>query len=449
MFAVNLDKPAYLYSPPLDAANRINEFRQTYRDGITRTLDAQPVHTPGIKQVHWVELNRLLDDTNPTNVLYAIERLDSMSKACGPHDHWPRSDDFNRADVLNLLKLLLTNINDSVAIAAINCFRAISPCSTQLVPHVEALIENTHGGRSIPRRLAAIAALSDSKLEAVHEALRLWLVDPAEEVRAQAVLLCPDFPGDDCEQALSEAAGDPSPKVRAAVADAIGNGTIKSLVPVLTKLFSEPVGVTNPVPPLTLENLQSGGRLMNLNVGDVHTSAGYSLLKFDVELTGDILKAHLDDVGFRANFLCKLSEKDAGPWLNDLTEVLRTRRTRVKEKVEASGVKPQAHYYQALMTLSGTYYRCWNTLYAHLKGLPFAAFANGRLDDCLSELEHAGATGSREPLMLYELYRMKGLNRRAAEYRKTHEPRLAIYGINQHFDKIDAQYPRNGMIPDQ
>ncbi len=448
VFAARLDKPDYLYSPPQDATNRVNEFRQTYRDGITRTLDARPV-AGRIREVHWGELSHLLHDDDPTNVLYAIERLDSMSQACRPQAGWRQSFDFKRVEVLKLIKPLLTSTNDSIAVAAINCFRSGLPCSTQLVHYVEILIQCADEGYSIRRRLAAIAALSDSRLDAVREALPRWLADTDEEVRAQAVLLLPDFSGPESEQALGKAAEDHSARVRAAVAEVIGKAKIEKLLPVLAELFSEPLGATNPVPPLTMENLQNGGRLVNLRVGDVHTSSGYALLEFDVSLTEDILKAHLDDAGFRAQFLCKLAEKDASPWLNDLTEVLRTRRMRTREKADTSGVEPKENYYRALMTLSGAHYRCWNTIYEHLKGLPFAAFAEGKLDGCLSELENAGTGGSREPLMLYELYRMKGLNRRAAEYRKAHEPGLAVYGISQFFDKIDERYPRNGMIPDQ
>ena len=311
------------------------------------------------------------------------------------------------------------------------------------------LIEVANKSPSSQRRVAAVAALACTRFPAVSNALPAWLRDPAEEVRAQAVLLLPDFSGDFPERALKERVADDSAKVRSLVATAIGNGKLEHLLPTLAKLFSEPVGPTNPVPPLTLENLEAGGQLLNLNVGDVHTSAGYALLNFGVDLVSEILKTNLNDVGFRPNFLCKLSEKNAGPWLGDLVEVLDKRRERIAKKAETSGVEPKVFYYQALMALSGTYYRCWNIIYDHLKGLPFAAFADGKLDRCLHELENAGSTGSREPLMLYELYRMKGLNQRAAKYRKENEQRLAVYGIRQFFDKVDEKYPMNGAIPDQ
>lgn len=471
VFAARLDRPDYLYTPPLDATSRTNEFRQLYRDGVTRALDGRPLVGVSVKEAHWLELNRLLTDAAPTNSLYAIQRLNMMSKSC--LGSWGHSGDFTRDAVLRAVEPLVANADEEVAIAAIGCFQVgghtgtfvghgsgsvpilrgcseVQPeCIAEVSPHSPLLIEVANKSPSSQRRVAAIAAFACTRFPAVSNALPAWLRDPAEEVRAQAVLLLPDFPGGFSEQALKERVADDSAKVRSIVAAAIGNGKFEHLLPTLAKLFSEAVGPTNPVPPLTLENLEAGGQLLNVNVGDVHTSAGYALLNFDVDLVSDILKTNLNDVGFRPNFLCKLSEKNAGPWLGDLVEVLDKRRERNAKKAETSGVEPKVFYYQALMALSGTYYRCWNIIYEHLKGLPFAAFADGKLDRCLRELENAGSTGSREPLMLYELYRMKGLNKRAAEYRNDNEQRLAVYGIGQFFDKVDAKYPMNGAIPDQ
>lgn len=447
VFTAKLDKPDYLYTPPADAINRPNEFRQLRNDGVTRVLDARPLGQIGIKDAHWFELNLLLHDTNPTNELYAVQQLDRMSLPCG--ESWGHSDDFKRATVLEALFPLITNANDAVAVAALGCFRSGSQCATQIAAYASSLVGVADSDVSVGRRVAALAAFSGTRFEVVSQALPRWLRDPAEAVREQAVLLLPDYPGDISEAALRERATDVSSRVRAAVAEAIGNGRIESLVPTLQALFLAPLGPTNPVPPLTLENLQEGGHLWGVRVGDVHTSAGESLLKFDTGQVGAFLKENLTDIGFRPSFLCKLAEKDAGPWLDDLVGVLEARRVRNAKKAEASGVEPRVYYYQALMALSGTYSRCCNIIYDHLKGLPYAAFAEGKLDHCLSELENAGNTGSREPLMLYELYRMKGLNKRAEKFRREIEQRFAAYGISQLFDKVDAQYPMNGAIPDQ
>ena len=91
VFAAKLDRPDYLYTPPPDATNRPNEYRQLYRDCVTRTLDARPLAGVSIKVAHWLELNRLLTDAAPTNSLYAIQRLNKMSKSCLHPGDTPRT----------------------------------------------------------------------------------------------------------------------------------------------------------------------------------------------------------------------------------------------------------------------------------------------------------------------------------------------------------------------
>lgn len=87
----------------------------------------------------------------------------------------------------------------------------------------------------------------------------------------------------------------------------------------------------------------------------------------------------------------------------------------MEKEVDASRVEPKASYFQARMALAGTYFQCWNILYKYLRDLPAADFADGKMNRCLNALENAGNTGSREPTMLDELYRMKGLNKPAAK----------------------------------
>ncbi len=225
------------------------------------------------------------------------------------------------------------------------------------------------------------------------------------------------------------------------------NGKMQSLLPTLEALFSAPFGPTNPVPPLTLEALQAGGQLGNLRVGDVHTSAGHALLKFDADQVSTFLKANLHDPGFRISFLCKLAEKGAGPWLTDLAGVMESRRTENQRKAETSGAEPQAHYFEALMALSGNYFHCWNRIYGYLHDLPKEQFVTGKMDRYLDVLENAGTTGSREPVMIYELYRMKGLDERAKRFRAQTEQKLGAYRIGQFYDKVDATFTNASPRP--
>ena len=110
-------------------------------------------------------------------------------------------------------------------------------------------------------------------------------------------------------------------------------------------------------------------------------------------------------------------------------------------KAKASGVEPQADYFESLMYLSGKYAECWNIIDNHLRDLPKEQFAADKMDRYLDALENGGKTGSREPVMLYELYRMKGLNNRAAKSREQNEKKFATYNIRELFDKVDATYP--------
>jgi hypothetical protein len=448
-------------------------------EGVMRTLDARSLDDlppvveepftrgtgPGtqtnalVKDAHWLELGLLLGDTDPTNRLYAIRQLDELSLVCKDHNpmsHFEHTDDFNREAVLKALRPLLTETNDEVALAALNCFRAGSECAGQMEPYADALVRIASQGPTSARRVAAITALAGTKFPAVSNALPQWLADGSEDVRLQAVLLLPDFPGAFSEAALRARAADPSPKVRAAVADAIGNGQIALLLPTLEKLLADPVGRPNPLPPLTLGALQDGERASGLNGygtaglmdasgwggnnGDVHTAAGYALLKFDLGQVEDILKANLNDEGFRPNYLYKLAEHNAGPWLTNLVEVLESRRLRITKEVDAAVVAQKAEFLRASLNLTGTSYRSWDLICQYLHDLPPAEFAAGQMDHCLDVLEQTLGPDSGKLAKMYELERMKGLLGRAAQLRSASDTKADAY-LNQSFDRADAQYP--------
>jgi hypothetical protein len=467
IFAAKADKPDYLYSPLSNNVANSYEFRQPMKGEYAfRTLDSRALGSLSIKEAIWIELNDLLNSGIPTNSFYAILHLNRMSKGClGSRMH---EDDFKHEAVLKAVLPLVTNEDDQVAVSAIGCFQLggntgtfvtdqggwipilrgcseVQPeCVTQVSPYAATLVDVANKSASISRRVAAIAAFSCTGFAIVSNSLTHWLDDSAEQVRAQAVLLLPDFPGEFSEQLLRERATDSSPQIRSTVANAIGNGKLDRLLPTLVTLFSEQVGPTNPIPPLTLDELQSGGQLMDENVGDVHTSAGYALLQFNADQVGEILKTNLNDAGFRPNFLCKLAENNAGPWLTNLVEVLEARKDRIRKEAETNGVEPKADYIQARLTLSGTYYRSWHIIYDYLHELPSSEFAGGNLDRCLDILENAGTANSDQPVKIYELYRMKGLNKRANNFRSETDKHPG-YSFKQSFDRVDSQSPNNGV----
>lgn len=408
-------------------------------EGVMRTLDQRALPNLSVKDAHWLELNRLLNDTVTTNQIYAVRQLDALCKKSG--QAWDHTDDFTREAVLTVLWPLATHANDEVAIAALNCYSTRPEEAGLVVPFADGLIQIAGSGASIARRVAAIAAFAGANFPGVSNALPRWLSDPSEYVRLQAVMLLPNFVGAFSERALRERASDASPNVRAGVADAIGNGKMVSMLPTLQTLLSDPVGLANPVPPLTVGEVQGGGRVWGSNNGDVHTAAGYALLKFDVSEVADILKANLTDEAFRPNYICKLAETDCAPWLTNLVEVMESRRIRVEKEVDASGIAPKDrhNYLNARMALSGTYHKCWHIMVGYLKSLSSESLGEPGMERCLKALENAGTTGSQEPVALYELYRSKGLHKRAAQFRQQHGNATVGYDLAYYFDQVDER----------
>lgn len=469
VFAVNLDRPTYLYDPPPDTTNRSNEFRQTRNHGVTLTLDARPTSDSNVKNVHWKELNLLLADTNPTNQIYAIGLLNELSPACGPHDDWGHTADFKREAVLQCVQPLLTNSNDEVAMSAFNCFQlggistrwihgydcwlptihdcpiAPTDCLFRIIPFADGLIAIANSKATSARRAAALAALSGTRMLSVSNSLPQWLTDPDEVVRAIAVQLLPEYEGEFCRRSLRDKASDASPMVRAAVADAIGKGKMEELLPTLEALFAEQISPKERQSPCFHKYLQLNELFGAADIRDVHTSAGYALLGFEATPAGNIFKAHLDDPEFGSRFLCKLAAQNPREWLDEMAKHLEVWITKQKQQALGWGGDPEKYE----PSLAGPPFRLWEIMCDHFQGEPFATFANNKSDRYLNLLERAGTSGSREPLLLYELYKMQGLNKRAAKYRSECEGKYAVYNLKQFFDKIDSKYPMNGMIPDQ
>jgi hypothetical protein len=424
IFAARLDEPCYVYTVPPDATNRPNEFRQLYRDGVMRTLDARPIGARGVKDAHWAELGLLLKDAEATNQLYAIDTLDRMSLAARHDDQWSRSDDFKRNPVLTALLPLITNKNEQVASRAISCFETESNAVARLAPFAAALARVGNESLYPTCRLAAISALSGTTDEAVSHSLGQLLTNAHENIRLGAVRLLPRFRAGFAEEALRARAGDESANVRSVVADVIGDGKCNRLLPTLTKLFDDPVGRDHLIEPLTIESLRAGQRWSN--IGDVHTSAGFALVKFDPDQVADILKTNLNDPGFHINFVSKLAEKDAEPWLPELVSILEERLKQVDEFLGLPQNDPRR--YANLLSdrvLIGTYAKCWEDIRQYLLKLPPKKLSNGEMDRYMDLLEKTvqpvQGMSVHEAERLYELYRTQGLTKRASEVRRKYD----------------------------
>ena len=437
VFAARLDKPEYLYTVPADATNRPNEFRQLYRDGVMRTVDSRAVSLLGVKDVHWLELNLLLNDANPTNQLYAVGLLDRMSLGGGEDDRaWTRSDDFKREAVLKAVQPLINNRNDLVAASAIGCFHVCGSCVmlfpdfsgwmpvsqgcpqvdpksiAGVSPYADDLVAAANSSSSSLCRVAAIAALSCMRFSAVSNSLPRWLADPAAQVRAQAVLLLPDFPGEFCERSLRAKAADAAPVVRAAVADAIGNGKIEALLPALGALFSTSPVRTNSGP-WPHKGLQGDGYFAEVGADDIHTSAGYALLKFDVEQVGAILKANLSDLGFGLSFIRKLAQNGAEPYLPLLAKELKIHTAGSEQEAAKSGFHWSLSYW-----LRGNYGWAWETLFGYLSAQTREALADPKMAPMLDALQIADDPGDARTRSLYGFFLDKEMIERAIELRR-------------------------------
>jgi len=77
IFAAHAEKPDWLYRPAEGPPIVQGQYRQLmyYADPPLRTVDDRPLERLSVRDAHWRELDRLLNDPNPTNKLYAIERL--------------------------------------------------------------------------------------------------------------------------------------------------------------------------------------------------------------------------------------------------------------------------------------------------------------------------------------------------------------------------------------
>jgi hypothetical protein len=441
IFAGSMDKPGVGYDPPPNVNHPPDEFReingQDFSDaGVTPTLDARPLDGLTIKEAYWLEINLLLHDANPTNALYAINRLDSMSLAGRDDDRWIRSDVFKRADVLNALLPLLTSTNEQVASKAISCFATESASASRLEPFVDALVRIANSSPSALGRVGAIKALSGLDNDAVSNSLASLLRDPDENIRLSAVKLLPRFPPEFAEQSLRERGSDGSASVRLMVAEVIGEGKYARVLPTLAKLFSDSSG------PIQLKEVLPTRPLQvypQSNVGSVRSSAGRALVKFDADQVSDILKSNLNDPDFHVAFISKLAEKDATPWLPELVSILESRIKYVDEVSKSPGDDPRRNEAYSGWILPGAYDICWEDIRHYVRSLPNEKLSTSDTERYMDLLERTiqenPEMDGHEVNALYELYRTKGLEQRASGIRQKYP------GHDSWFDDFDARHP--------
>jgi hypothetical protein len=256
--------------------------------------------------------------------------------------------------------------------------------------------------------------------------------------------LLASFPGDFSEQALRKHAMDESPKVRATVADVIGDGKIVNLLAILETFFSTSAVQTNSGP-WPHKQLSSDGYFAEVNADDIHSCAGFALLKFGVDKTGAFLKANLSDEGFGLIFIRKLAQNGVEPDLQMLANDLKTHTANSEQEAAKIGFHWSLSYW-----LSGNYGWAWDTLFAYVSAQSREALVNPQFAPMLDALAIADDPGDARTRSLYAFFLDKGLTGRAIELRRGIIRRTEDKNINKEsfgfpdklkaFDEMDKQH---------
>lgn len=425
-------------------------------NGVLRTLDDRRCVNVSFKEAHWLELNLLLTNSTPSDALYAIGQLNSMTGFC-EHNYtncpshqaayrWqkPPAHDWSWGRVAPVLVPQVRHTNNAIAIAAMKLCRR-GGCLGTTNDFAPLLVEQAGATRSVARRTTAMSMLRGRPATAFATLLPAWLTDASEEVRTAATFLLSSLPASEAmplvrQQAQDAAANvrdaaaqvavatkmpellpvlakDSSPGVRAMAAGSIATGKFKELIPELLALMNDPTGVTNK---LGL-NPNDSGLLMNY-AGPVRTAAAYALLGFPVEQVEAALKANLNDDYFKPAFLARLSATNPVAWMAELGDVVERR---LQPCNWGQGGRSDPVFY------SNPYWECFANLCVALDAQPTAELLAGKFDRHFKALEGGGITGSNTAEQIYGLYLRKGLRDRAAKYKdaflKQHGSSYAMY----------------------
>lgn len=377
-----------------------------------------------VKTAVWNELANLCRSDNIAHVQYGISHLNSMSSTSDRHDG---TDDFPRNKVLAILAPLITHKDTAIASVAIACVGSRSPYLSDyslgwlatvgkgtLIPRGNAkyadkwdnpdgrqqmarLIEVSDKGATPALRASAIRALGLCKDKALLEPLRTWSFDDAAEVRAAAALLWSDFPGDEANAQLTRLAADTSVPVRRAVASAVGFAQAPRLLSLLSGFLTD-------------------------QDESLRTAAAASLVSFDPKEAGELLKSFRNNPDYHATFIDALALENAKPWLDDLAQIV------------ANNDVPKLQFVSQMPV-----YTSWQILKAEMDTRTAKELASGKLDQYLDALDHPPDIGSGPFQEMYQFYRDKHLNKRAARFRAEVKKRITGYDIDYYFKRVDGE----------
>lgn len=415
VFAKRTDDPA-VYRQLWEDHTSIND------QGALRCFGDKPVASGNVGEILWAELQGLLRSPDSTDRIYAIQHLDQMSERPDPFD---ATKDFAKSDVLEAIGPLMTHVDDETARAAITMIGSDNPYLTDeraqywlaTIGSAEApgigkmdpklrnpggerywkeLCGIADGGAPVATRALAIGSLGLVRNAALVEPLNRWLKDPNATIRASAVLLLADYPGNEAVKHLTALAADPAPEVRLHAAHAIG--------------FMQQAEMAGTL-----------GAMLVDKEAKVRGAASLSLLSFSPkqEAIAKVFLANLANEEFSPLFLNALAGEKPEFYLEPLAQV-------VERKTEPSnwpgGQVPA--------------FTAFNILFKYLQSQPADAVRGGKFDRYLDAIEKGYVTGSSEPRDIYAFYLQRGMTERAKIYRTTAK-KAATYDLDYFFNMVD------------
>jgi hypothetical protein len=248
----------------------------------------------------------------------------------------------------------------------------------------------------------AIRALGRAGESSILPLAMRWTKDREPQVRQAAIVLLADFPSEVDPAVLEKLAVDAEPAVRIGVAQSIGFGQFKPLVPLL-------------------------GRLLADADAGVSQAAAMSLLSFSLDDSRSTLAANLRHPQYRPLFVNALASQDPERYLDDLDDIVRRK------------LEPE-NWWGGRVPWGVS----WDILFRYAQRQSPDALKAGKFDKVLDALEYPASGdakgpsyySSSEPRDLYALYLQRGLPARAAKFRAACKKTIT-YDIDYYFKMAD------------
>jgi len=380
--------------------------------GVFSCADDKPVSSD-LKAEVWSELTGLLRPSESSDVLYAIQELDQLSgggsEVGAPRD-FSTTDDFDRRSVVDAVHVFVTSTDAKIAQAAIKTVGSHNPYMTQErawfwlatvgsgeisgLTKMDSKMTNLGGelysndlfaaadkGLDDATRALAIRALGLVRQPEVGQRLLKYLVDPAPEIRAAAMVVLADYPDLSTLPQLNRMGVDPDASVRIAVAQCVGFGQIEAGLKLLSHM-------------LTDASL------------DVRKAAAQSLLSFSTRdpAVADIMRAN-QHAEFGPVFVIALARVDPAPYRDSLLHDI--------QSWSISAPPPNWFWGGSLPA-----YDARGILFNYLKAQPSDKLKSGDFDRYLDAIDKAALGNMGSPLEVYAFCIRHGLTARAQALRQ-------------------------------